>query len=133
MYKVKKYGIAIGVMLISSLVVLFIVSSLVYIFKWQSDKAMIGIIVTYIIAGVTGGFMLGYLDKKREYDADWSSKKKRRIKQILQVGLLTVMYLLLQILFSLILFKNGLEFSKRTLLILFLELISVYMGRKLVK
>ena len=64
MYIVKKYLIAISVMMITSIVSLLIVSALTYLFKWQSDMAMIGIIVTYVLAGLSCVFTLRKIERE---------------------------------------------------------------------
>ena len=58
MNKIKKYIIAISMMLITSIISLLVLSILTYLFKWQSDKATIGIMITYALAGFAGGICL---------------------------------------------------------------------------
>lgn len=124
----RKYVMVLGSMVVVSIVGLLVVSLLTYLFKWQADKAMIGIIVTYILVGIAGGVTFGKLDKK-----EGILNEKKRGKKIIQAGILTSVYLIFLIVGSVFLFENTLEFSKQTLLIMFLELGSVYMGRILVK
>ena len=118
MYKKRRYVIAIGMMLFTSIITLLVVSTLTYWFKWQADKAMVGIIVTYVLAGVAGGIVLGP-----------ESLKKR----ILQAGLLAFLYLLVLTVLVFVFFDKGLEFSKQAILTYGLVMGSVFMGRNLVK
>lgn len=118
MYKKRRYVIAIGMMLLTSIITLLVVTTFTYLFKWQADKAMVGIIVTYVLAGVAGGIVLGPADLK---------------KRILQAGILAFLYLLVLTVFAFIFFDKGIEFSKQAILTYGLVLGSVFMGRNLVK
>lgn len=64
MNKIMKYIIAISIMLITSVISLLVLSILTYLFKWQADIATIGIIITYVLAGLSGGFILRKIEKK---------------------------------------------------------------------
>ena len=83
MYKVKKYIISLGIMMLVAIVSLLIVSTLTYIFKWQEDKATIGIVVTYILTGVAGGFSIAYAEKKETW------------KTVLEILLVYVIFIML--------------------------------------
>ena len=128
MYKIRKYIISLSVMLAISLVFLLVVSSFVYVFKWQADKAVIGIIVTYILVGIAGGVALGKFDKKNGI-----SKPKGSRSKVTQTAILTAMYLIVLTIASSMLTENTMEFTKQTILIMLLEFGSVYMGRNLIK
>ena len=111
MFKVKRYLIAISIMLLTSVVFLFVLSILTYMFKWQADKAMIGIIVTYILAGVVGGVCI---------------KTERRVRTA--VGLGTI-FLAILVLCSSIGFQIPFEFSGRLILIWLLIISSSFIGQ----
>lgn len=83
MYKVKKYIISLGIMMLVAIVSLLIVSTLTYIFKWQEDKATIGIVVTYILTGVAGGFSIACAEKQETW------------KTVLEILLVYVMFIML--------------------------------------
>ena len=70
-------------MIATSMVSLAVVSVLTYWFKWQADKAMIGIVVTYILTGVAGGFSIAYGEKKETW------------KTVLEILLVYVIFILL--------------------------------------
>ena len=89
MVKVKKYVITLCVMIITTMVALFTVSALTFWFKWQADKAMIGIIMTYVLAGLSGGVVLGLCEKKGVV-----LRQKNIRRRILQACFLAVLYLL---------------------------------------
>ena len=55
---VKKYVVSLCVMIAVSILLLVVVSTLTYVFKWKANKAMIGIIVTYVLAGGAGGLCM---------------------------------------------------------------------------
>lgn len=110
MYKIKKYIIAISSMLITSVISLLVLSILTYLFKWQADKAMIGIIITYILAGVVGGVCI---------------KTERRVRAA--VGLGTLFFAIL-VLCSSIGFQIPFEFSSKFMLIWLLIISSSFIG-----
>lgn len=83
MCKIKKYIVALMIMLFTALMALLMLSVLTYMFKWQADKAMIGIIVTYILTGVAGGFSIAYGEKKETW------------KTVLEILLVYVIFILL--------------------------------------
>ena len=47
----------------TSLLALLIISLLTYGWKWQADKAMLGITFTYIIAGFAGGLSMKWMPR----------------------------------------------------------------------
>ncbi len=55
MKTIRNLIITIIIMTLISLLSLFIVSVLSYMYKWQADKALIGITITYIVTGFIGG------------------------------------------------------------------------------
>lgn len=86
MYKVKSYLMAISIMLITSVISLFVLSLFTYAFKWQADKAMIGIIVTYVIAGVAGGFCLQKIQSREDGIKKCVSIRKKMIEALILSG-----------------------------------------------
>lgn len=59
---IKNLFISLVVMALASVLILFAVSALTYLFKWQAPQAMIGITLTYILTGLAGGVLLGILN-----------------------------------------------------------------------
>lgn len=110
MNNVKKYAISLSVMIVVSIVSIVIVSTLTYLLKWQADKAMIGIIVTYVVTGFSGGVCHG---------------GKRKILSALLMG--TIFVLLLAAL-AYLGFQIPFELSKRFLLIWLLIVCSTFVG-----
>lgn len=110
MYKVKKYVISLCIMMIVATVFLLIVSALTYMFKWQADKAVIGIIITYVLAGFAGGISL---------------RKERKIIGALGLG---TMFMLLLVICSRIGFQIPFEFSVRVIRIWLLITSSTFVG-----
>lgn len=65
----KKLGnviLTVVVMMAVSCISLAVISILANINEWKSDKALLGIIVTYIIAGFAGGFLQKIRNLKQE-------------------------------------------------------------------
>ena len=52
---ITKWIVPLFVMAVVSMLMLIGVSMLAYIYKWYADKALLGITLTYIIAGFVGG------------------------------------------------------------------------------
>ena len=105
MDKIRKYVVSLCVMLIVSMVLLVLVSVLTYVFKWQADKVMIGMIVTYVCAGVAGGVSLKKI-------------QQRKLKgRILDAFIMTAFFTVTLILLSRLLNLNAGLFSERFLLI----------------
>ena len=124
-YHVKKYAIAISIMLVTSVVVLVIVSTLTYLFKWQADKAVVGIIVTYVLAGFVGGFGMKWGEKKGN-EKNCSHSVKINAVEIL---ILSSMFMLLLVVVSTLRFQNIVVFSGRFLMIWGLVASSAFLGR----
>ena len=116
MYKVKKYIVTLSVMLIASVVALLVVSTLTYIFKWQADKAMIGIIITYVLVGFAGGVSF----RKNE--------KEKMVKKILESFIVTIFFVIVTTMISMLVTQNPFVFSSRSILILLLITSSVLCG-----
>jgi len=125
MYRIKKYSIAIGAMIGMTLVSLLIVSTLTYLFKWQADKAMIGIIVTYILVGFAGGFVFKRVSKKQNAE----ERKVGVLQKVLEVFSLSSVFMLLMIVLSTFVLQNPFEISGRLLMIWGLMTSSCFLGR----
>ncbi len=116
MYRMRKYMVAICVMIVVSLVSLLVVSALTYVFKWQADKAMIGIIVTYILAGLAGGLSL-------KIDSNIEVRRN-----MLQSAMLSAIFLSLLILCSFFVGQIIFGFSTRLFLVWILIACSIFGG-----
>lgn len=127
MFKIKKYLIAIGMMIVASVVMLFVVSMLAYWFKWQADKAMIGIIGTYILVGCVGGLTLNKVEKNK----GGNSKRIGIGKQIIETLILSLMFIASLILCSCVGFQIPFELSNRFVLIWSLITCSIFGGMRL--
>ena len=79
----KKWMVSLVTATVIALAMLFLLSVLTYIFKWQADVAHIGIVITYIITGWTGGVVL-----KR------FSEKERLGGHMLEAGLFGLLFML---------------------------------------
>lgn len=101
-----------------AIIMLLAVSTLAYIYKWQADKALIGITGTYILAGVAGGLGL-----KR------TSLTKDVGKKMFESFFLGTLFMVLLVLLSLLVTDNGFQLSGRFLLIWMLLTGSVSLGR----
>ena len=56
-HSVVSYATSILLMAFISFLSLLVLSLLTYLFKWQAPQAMVGIILTYILAGFGGGLL----------------------------------------------------------------------------
>ena len=83
MFKIKKYVLAIMMMFIVSMISIAILATFTYLFKWQADKATIGIIVTYALAVLSGGAVL------------WKIEKVTKIKLFVEILLTSTFFVLL--------------------------------------
>lgn len=86
MCKVKSYLMAISIMLITSVISLFVLSLFTYAFKWQADRAMIGIIVAYVLAGFAGGFCLRKIQSREDGIKKYVSIRKKMIEALILSG-----------------------------------------------
>lgn len=118
MRNMKKYIIPILIMSVVSILMLLAVSVLAYIYKWQADKALIGITGTYILAGLAGGLGLRRV-----------SSIKDMSRKLLESILLGIIFMVLLIIFSLIMTDNAFQISGRFLLIWMLITGSASLGR----
>ena len=125
MHRLKNYIVAIGVMIVTAMVSLLAVSTLTYLFKWQADKAMIGIIVTYILVGFAGGFVFKRVSKKQNAE----ERKVGVLQKALEAFSLSSVFMLLMIVLSTFVIQNPLEISGRLLMIWGLMTSSCFLGR----
>lgn len=105
MGRMKNYIISIIVMILSTTLFLVVISMFTYLLKWQADKVMVGIMITYVLAGFTGGFCL---------------RRRKKIgiqRMMIDAGLLGTVFMFLLVLFSYFIFQIPFEFSSRFLLI----------------
>ena len=117
--KVRNLAITIIIMFFVSAVSLFIVSILSYLYKWQADKALIGITVTYIFAGFAGGFTQRLLEKS----------EKGMGRKMIEAILLSVLFMLLLLLLSFFVIQNPFVLSSRFFMIFMLLTGSASLGR----
>ena len=117
MYKLKKYVIALCVMVVTTVLALLTLGMLVFCLKWQADKAMVGIIGIYILAAVSGGITLNRLGK-REY-------RRRKIIETLVLGSL---YSLLLIIVAVLGCKIPFRITSRFILIWLLFVCGTFCG-----
>ena len=116
MRKIKKYILVIIIMLLTSVLALLAVSTLTYLLKWQADKAMIGIIVTYVLGGLVGGGCLRRTEK-------WALGKK-----IVNAIIISVLFMVLLGIISVMVAHNPFLISERFVLIWLLIASSVFAG-----
>ncbi len=124
MRKIRSFVIAIISMLLVSLIALLVVSTLTYLFKWQADKAMVGIITTYILAGLAGGFCMKRIEKKQ-----YSNPKIGIGRKTIEALVLSNIFLLLIFVLSVFVLQNSFEISNRSLMIWGLLVSSTFLGR----
>lgn len=118
MGKFKQYILVILVMSLVAIISLVLVSGLTYLFKWQADKAMIGIIFTYIVVGFAGGQV-----KRR------LSEKSDMMKRLLEGVCLGTLFAFGLVVLSLLFTDYSFVLSKRFFMIWFLLMGSSCVGR----
>lgn len=59
---IKNLFISLVIMGLTSVIILFVVSALTYLLKWQAPQALVGITLTYILTGFVGGMLQGALE-----------------------------------------------------------------------
>ena len=125
MSKIKGFVVTMVIMLGVAMISLLAVSALTYLFKWQADKAMIGIIVTYIFAGFIGGFYTKRTREKQFVDGNKIGIGKKAIEAFV-VG---NVFMLILLLLSIFVLQNSFGFSSRFLMIWGLLVSSTFLGR----
>ena len=121
--KVRIFVITEIIMLLVAISALLVLSTLVYFLKWQSDKAMAGIVVAYVLSGFFGGLSYSWMSKKQENGRMGIAKKTA------EAVWLSLCFFMMLIFCSLFLKQNILEISVRMLLIGTLFLSSCFLGR----
>lgn len=136
MKRIRVYVVAIVVMAVVSVISLLIVSGCSYNFKWYADKALIGITITYIMAGFFGGFALkrqegkGWLwNGQKIGDDSVGNKEKSMAKKMLEAILLGSIFMLILLAVSTLVVQNPFEISSRMLMIWMLLAGSACLGR----
>ena len=118
MGKFKSFLIVMIIMFLSSMIFLLVTGVLTYVLKWQADKAMIGIIFSYIFTGFMGGRAKCY----------FSTNQNMAVKLLEGIVLATLFMLFLMGL-SLALLGNDIFISGRVLMIWMLIVGSACLGR----
>ena len=119
MRKIRNYFITIVIMSIVSVLMLLFVSILSYTYKWQADKALIGITITYIVTGFCGGLSQKIMNK------DTYSMGKKMLEAIVMSSLFMGILIVLSVYFV----QNPLEVTSRFLMIWMLLMGSTCLGR----
>lgn len=101
-----------------SVILLLGLSALTYIFKWQADTALVGITLTYIVAGFVGG------RSRKKLSEEITIGKK-----LLEGIFLGTLFMFLLWLLSMVIVQNQFELSSRFLMIWMLLIGSVSLGR----
>lgn len=115
---VKKIGIPLVIMVMMSVIMLLVVSTLTFLFRWKADKALLGIIFTYIVVGVIGG-----KSQKR------LSETTRIKEKILEGICLSAYFIGVLVVFSFVLLEKGESFSTRFFMTGILIIGSTCLGR----
>ena len=119
MKKIRDLCVTLVVMFLISLISLLVVTLLSYNYKWQADKAMVGITVTYILVGFSGGLVQRFLDKK-----------ERSIGQKMLGGILLASFFIgILCVVSFVLGSGSMQISSRFLMIWMLLIGSTCLGR----
>lgn len=119
MRKIRNLIIIIIIMSCISILSLGILSVLSYIYKWQADKALVGITFTYILAGFVGG--LGQKIINRE--------EKTMGRKMLGGILLSTLFMAILVIASIFLIQNPFMLSSRFLMIWMVLMGSTCLGR----
>lgn len=119
MKRIKIILVPLIFMIIITFVCLVIVSLLTYICKWQADKALIGITVTYILSGFSGGLV-----QKRQ-----NKDEKSMGNKMLDAVLLGILFMMLLVAVSVLVARIPFEFSSRFLMLFMLLIGSTCLGR----
>lgn len=114
----KQILVSIIVMTITALTMLLIVSILSYLYKWQADKALVGITLTYIVTGFVGGWTF----KRKAQEVD-------EAKKLIEGICLGSMFMFLLIGNSIIFTENAFSISGRFFMIWMLLVGSACLGR----
>ena len=124
MKRVLKWMFAVLLMVVVAMICLLISSGFTYIYKWQADKAMVGITVTYILTGFVGGYVQRFF-KNEARGRDVYSIGQKMLDGIC-VG---AIFLSFMILISVFVVQNPFVISSRFLMIGMLLIGSACLGR----
>lgn len=119
MRKIRNLIITIIIMSIVSIISLLAVSVLAYQYKWQADKALIGITVTYIITGLVGGLTQKMMNKE----------EKNMGRKMLGAILVSCIFMGILLFFSIVAIQQPFSISSRFLMIWMLLVGSTCLGR----
>lgn len=115
---IKKNLVPVLIMLLVSVVLLLVLSLLTYIYKWQADKALLGITITYILVGFFGG----KIQKRLSQTTDMSRKLVEGI-------ILGIIFIGLLLCISLFVIEKEWSFTSRFFMVGMLITGSVCLGR----
>ena len=119
MKRVRNLLMVMVIMMLMSAISLLIISVLSYFYKWQADKALVGITITYILAGFIGGITQKFLDKS----------ERNMGKKMLEAILISSIFVGVILGVSTIVLQQPLVISSRFLSIYMLLAGSACMGR----
>lgn len=127
------YFAALFFMSITAVLCLVIVSFFTYYFKWQADTAQIGITLTYILAGLVGGFFLKWYPKWKEKGQDSIVQEQRLSygfgQKMREAFLIGTLFMLILLGISILGLGNTFTFSKKVWIIWMLLAGSCCIGR----
>lgn len=131
MKKVRNSILGIVIMIIMSLICLLVVSFLTYKLKWQADAAMLGITLTYILAGFCSGLGMKWIPLlwKRNKVEIVEKESIGVTEKIVESILTSALFIILLWIVSLFLIEEGMQFSGRLFIIWMLLTGSVALGR----
>lgn len=119
MKKIKNQFITLIIMTLISLISLLAVSTLTFIYKWQADKALIGITLTYILTGFCGGLFL-----------KWKNKGQLSMgRKMLEAFFISAIFMAILVIVSISVLGNPFAVSSRFLIICMLLIGSTCLGR----
>ncbi len=121
MRRVGKWILAVFIMAVVSVICLLVTSVFAYIYKWQADKALVGITLTYILTGLVGGFV------QRFFKGEVYSMGQKMLDGICVASI----FLFFMILISVFVMQNPFVISSRFLMIGMLLTGSACLGRLL--
>ena len=114
------------VMGIVAVISLFCLSLLTYYWKWNADKAEIGIILTYILAGFFGGRFLKRCWKRKQEHTEISISHGQKIMDAVLLGTVFVVIL---VFLSMLSCGSAFSVSTRLFVVWFLVMGSACLGR----
>ena len=119
MKKIRYFLLVLIIMVVVSVICLCVVSALAYTYKWQADKALIGVTFTYIVTGFVGGFSQKIMNKEAQSIG----------RKMLEGMILSLLFMGGLIVLSFFLIQNPLEITSRFWMIMMLLMGSACLGR----